>query len=249
MEVFAITVFVISEEVLKILGHKDSPQSVMTNSEVITFAVLSARYFSSNHKTARYLCKRLKLFPHILSGSRLNRRMHQVPVNQWNAVFRFLAFIFKNTNNDLCFAVDSLPILSCQKNRIDKRKIFLGKKYLGYAASKKKYFCGIKVHLIVTCEGKSVEICMMPRAQSDVNVLWQMTLDIPPGSWLCADGAYNCFDLEDTLFSEQILLLAKRGCRAKKRVRSHQEEREISSRRQIVETAFSQITSYLPQTI
>ena len=76
-----------------------------------------------------------------------------------------------------------------------------------------------------------------------------MALDIPSCSYLYADGAYNCFDLEDVLLDEQIILLAKRGSKAKNRIRSKEKEREISSKRQIIETVFSQITSYLPRTM
>ena len=249
METFAITIYVISDEVLTILGNQDDPQSAMSNAEVITFAILAARYFSSNHKTTRYLCKKLRLFPRILSSSRLNRRLHKIPTEHWQALFHFLALIFKNTTSEFSFAVDSFPISSCQKNRIDKRKIFTGKRYLGYAASKKKYFCGIKVHMVVTHDGKPIELCIKPGAESDVNVLWGMALDIPPGSSLYADGAYNCFDLEDLLLDEQIQLLAKRGCRAKNRVHNSLIEKKISSKRQIVETAFSQITSFLPRSM
>ena len=97
METFAITIYVISDEVLTILGNQDDPQSAMSNAEVITFAILAARYFSSNHKTTRYLCKKLRLFPRILSSSRLNRRLHKIPTEHWQALFHFLALIFKNT--------------------------------------------------------------------------------------------------------------------------------------------------------
>lgn len=76
---------------------------------------------------------------------------------------------------------------------------------------------------------------------ADISVLWAMELDIPPQAILYADGAYNCFDLEDILEEEGIRLLAKRGSKAKNRLRSKAEETEISSNRQIVETAFSSI--------
>ncbi len=102
--------------------------------------------------------------------------------------------------------------------------------------------------MIVTSEGKPVEVLFKPGAVSDVKVLWEMKLDIPPDSKLYADGAYNCFDLEDILKEEQITLLAKRGCKAKNRVRTPIEEREISSKRQIVETTFSCITNLFQRT-
>ncbi len=248
METYATTVYVISEEILRILGIKDDPQSQMSNAEVITFAILSAKYVSCNYKMSRYLCKRLRLFRAILSNSRLNRRIHKIPWICWNAIFRFLALFFKQINKDQGFAIDSFPVSCCQKNRIDKRKVFLERRYLGFAASKKRYFCGIKVHRIVTSEGKPVEVLFKPGAVSDVKVLWEMKLDIPPDSKLYADGAYNCFDLEDILKEEQITLLAKRGCKANNRVRTPIEEREISSKRQIVETTFSCITNLFQRT-
>ncbi len=79
METYATTVYVSSEEILRILGIKDDPQSQMPNAEVITFAILSAKYFSCNYKMSRYLCKRLRLFRAILNNSRLNRRIHKIP--------------------------------------------------------------------------------------------------------------------------------------------------------------------------
>jgi len=76
-----------------------------------------------------------------------------------------------------------------------------------------------------------------------------MELDIPNEAILYADGGYNCFDLEDVLKDEGIQLLAKRGSKAKNRIRSPIEEKLISSKRQIVETAFSAIVSQFPRYI
>jgi hypothetical protein len=198
---------------------------------------------------ARYLCKKLRLFPNILSNSRLNRRIHKIAWTYWHAIFRFLSFLSKQADDTCYFAVDSFPVLYCQKNRIDKRKGFLKPEYLGFAASKKRYFCGIKVHMIVTNQGRPIEVKFSPGAESDINVLWTMELDIPPHAILYADGAYNCFDLEDVLQDESIHLLAKRGSKAKNRVRPAVEERNISSKRQIIETAFSCITNLFPRFI
>jgi DDE family transposase len=249
MEMYATIVYVISEEVLRILELEDDSQSKMTNAEVITFAILTAKFFSGNYKMARYLCKKLGLFPDILSNSRINRRIHNIAWTYWHAIFCFLSFLSKQADDTCYFAVDSFPVSYCQKNRIDKRKRFLNPEYLGFAASKKRYFCGIKVHMIVTNQGRPVEVYFRPGAESDVNVLWKMELDIPPHSMLYADGAYNCFDLEDVLQDESIHLLAKRGSKAKNRKRSFIEEREISSKRQMIETAFSCITGLFPRYI
>lgn len=247
MEIYATSVYVVSAEILKVLEVQDDPQAKMENAEVMTFAVVAAKFFHSNYVKARYFCRRLGLFPTILSNSRLNRRLHKIPWICWHALFRFLALLFKENSDNKMFAIDSFPIACCQKNRVDKRKLFLEKSYLGFAASKKRYFCGIKVHMLVTGDGKPIEVHVKAGTVSDVKVLWSMELDIPEEALLYADGAYNCFDLEDILQEEGIKLLAKRGAMGKNRLRSKELEREISSRRQIVETAFSSITNLLPR--
>ena len=246
---YAATVFVFADEILKIINVEDDEQALMSHAEVITFAILTAKFFHGNFKMSRYMCKRIRMFPSILSNSRLNRRIHSIPWTCWHAIFRLLTLVFLQSDQPQSFAVDSLPVPCCQKNRIDKRKIFQKSQYLGFAASKKRYFCGIKIHMLVTDSGKPMEIQFEPGAISDVNVLWKMELDVPEDAIIYADGAYNSFDLEDLLKEQRIQLLAKRGSRAKQRLRTVSKEKEISSRRQIIETAFSCITSLLPRYI
>ena len=248
METFAATIYVICDEILKALHVEDDHQAQMSNAEIMTFALIAAKFFRGNHKFCRYLCKRLGFFPKILSGSRINRRLHLISWDVWHAVFRLLALCFKGDHGG-GFAVDSFPVACCEKSRIDRRKIFLERKYLGYAPSKKKYFCGIKIHMLVNRKGQPIEAVFQPGSQSDINILWKMELDIPQDSVIYADGAYNCFELEDILREEQINLLAKRGSRAKKRVRSSTEEKAISSKRQTVETTFSCITDLFPRNL
>lgn len=245
MENYSTLIYVIADEVLRILQYVDDPQSKMSNAEVITFAITSARFFSGNHKLTRYLCTQLNLFPNILSNSRINRRIRQIPWFCWEAIFRFLSLISNQSKKVRYFAVDSFPVSSCQKNRIDRRMRFTEPCYIGFAASKKKYFCGIKVHMVVTNEGFPIEAHFKPGSESDLSVLWKMNLDIPSDSTLYADGAYNCFDLEN----ERIHLLAKRGAKAKNRIRPESIEKNISSKRQIIETAFSCITRLFPREI
>ena len=239
METYATTVYVIADEIIRILKIQDDPQSIMSNSEVITFTIIAAKFFSGNYKMARYICNKIGLFSKLLSNSRLNRRIHKISWSCWEAIFRFLALLARNDVNTTYFAVDSFPVSYCQKNRIDKRKCFLEHRYIGFAASKKKYFCGIKVHMIVSSEGRPIEIQLKAGSESDITVLWQMELDIPKEAILYADGAYNCFELEDILHEQGIQFMAKRGMKTKNRLRSEAEEKNISSRRQIIETAFS----------
>lgn len=72
METFAIIAYVISDEVLRLLGVIDDPQAKMSNAEVIAFTIFAAKFFFGNYKMARYICKRLRFFPNVLSNSRID---------------------------------------------------------------------------------------------------------------------------------------------------------------------------------
>ena len=135
----------------------------------------------------------------------------------------------------------------CQKCRIDRRKLFQERKYLGFSASKKRYYCGIKVHMLVTASGYSTELAFSPASESDLNMLWSMELDLPADAMIDVAGAYTCFELEDILQEdERIHLLAERGKAVKQRRWRLDVQKKISSKRQIVETVFSCITNLLP---
>ena len=114
----------------------------------------------------------------------------------------------------------AFPSNIAKKIESTRENVFRNGDISGFAASKKRYFCGIKVHMVVTNQGRPFEVHLCPGAESDVSVLGKMELDIPPDSFLYADGGYKCFDLEDQLLDERIQLLAKRGSKAKNRVRS-----------------------------
>jgi hypothetical protein len=49
-------------------------------------------------------------------------------------------------------------------------------------ASKKRYFYGLKVHLLVTKDGQPVECFLTPGSYSDVRMLKTFRFDVPEGS-------------------------------------------------------------------
>jgi hypothetical protein len=69
----------------------------------------------------------------------------------------------------------------------------------GYIASKKRYFYGLKIHLMVTKEGQPVECFLTPGSSSDVRALQTFRFDAPEGSRIYADKAYNDYAMEDVL--------------------------------------------------
>jgi hypothetical protein len=92
-------------------------------------------------------------------------------------VFTALQVFLRDENKDV-FIVDGFPVPAYQNHKSFRAKIFNTKGYHGYTASKKQYFFGIKVHMIVDVDGVPIEFLFTPasdeiRAQSGVKTLCQ----------------------------------------------------------------------------
>ena len=131
--------------------------------------------------------------------------------------------------------------------RIKRCKIYREETYRGYIASKKRYFDGIKVHCVGTATGKPVDFTFAPGSVGDLPGWKSLFLDLPAGSDLYADKAYNDDAYEDTLKEvAQIELTAARRCNSK---RPHPGYIGYLCHviRKRVETAFSQIAAHFPR--
>ena len=244
----AVVIYCICDEVVKYFGMKDDPQCKMSSSELVAFALLSATYFQCDYKRTRLVSLNLKYFRKILSCSQLIRRIHSIPEAIWITVFYVLRMFLQSTDCEY-FIVDSFPVSAYQNHKSFRAKIFKGKPYHGYTASKKAYFFGLKVHMIVDENGVPIEFCITPGGTSDVEGLKLLTCELPIGSILIGDKAYTNYSLEDDLLEMMnISFFPKRRGNLK---RQHGGALGFihSRKRNIVETVFSAIVSKMPRQI
>jgi hypothetical protein len=122
------------------------------------------------------------------------------------------------------------------------------KSFRGYIASKRRYFYGLRVHLVVTGRGEPVEFSLAAGSEADVTVFKELNLDLPEGSIICADKAYNDYDYEDLLEEVGLHLKAPRKKNSKRPLLAW-EEFLGKPIRQYIETAFSRLTSFFPKKI
>lgn len=193
-----ISIYCVCDELVKAYQIQDDKQCKMSSAEIMTFAMFSTLHCEANYKKTRYFSKALKIFPRILSNSRLVRRIHQIPIPLWYAIFTFSKEILE-VDKVSEFIVDSFPVPVCQKNKIFRSKLFPRKPFHGYTASKKSYFKGIKVHMIVSLNGMPIEFQISPGKDTDVKVFQNFDCDLPKGSTIFADKAYNDYLQEDLL--------------------------------------------------
>ena len=178
----AIAIYCICEEVLQTFQLTDDPQCKMSSSEVMTFALLSAIHYHCDYRKTRLVSSTFHYFQKILSLSRLNWRIHAIPESIWIMVFSALRMYLKKSSSEY-FIVDSFPVKSYETHKSFRARIFQGKTYHGYSASKKAYFFGIKVHMIVDENGIPLEFCFTPGSTSDIEGLKLLPCELPLGAF------------------------------------------------------------------
>jgi hypothetical protein len=107
-----------------------------------------------------------------------------------------LAEFFKRRNSrEQTYVVDSLSVAACDNIRIRRCRLYPLQKHAGafrgYIPSKRRYFYGLRVHLVVTGAGEPVEFSLEAASESDIRVFKDLELDLPEGSIIVADKAYT----------------------------------------------------------
>jgi DDE family transposase len=193
-----IATFCLCDDLLKALHHQEDRQCQMNDAEVMTTAFIAALFFRGNHESARAMLKQYGYIPYMVSKSRFSRRLHRIK-DICIIFFNMLANIWKTLNKDAIYVIDSLPIAVCDNIRIRRSKIYTKEEFRGYQASKKRYVYGLKIHLMVTQDGKPIECFLTPGSFGDVDALKYYAYELPYGTIIYADKAYNDYEIEDLL--------------------------------------------------
>ena len=243
-----IATFCLCDDVLKTMHHQENRQCQMNDAEILTTAFTAALFFRGNHESARAMLKQHGYIPYMVSKSRFNRRLHRIKAT-FLVVFDLLAQTWKTLNTEAVYMIDSLPIAVCDNIRIRRSKIYSGEDFRGYQASKKRYFYGLKIHLMVTQEGQPVECFLTPGSFGDVDALKYYAYALPDESIIYADKAYNDYEIEDLLHEIDHIHLLPIRKKNSKRALSPSLSFVQSYHRKRVETAGSLITQLLPKSI
>jgi hypothetical protein len=240
-----IGIFCIVDDVLKNLGLKDDVRAEASNSEILAIAILAFLFFGGNFKKALSFVLQHNLFTKI-SYSRFLRRLRDL-VNNWGHTL-FFAFLTifdellrqktgKEYNKNKTFIIDSKIIKACENIRIARCKKFQGEEFRGYIPSKREYAYGVKLHVLCDKYGIIREYAISPASDHDIKGLYFLPLNLPEGSEIIGDKAYNSRFYEELLKQEGIELRPIR----KRNMRKEGLLEELSKRvkRKVVETVLS----------
>lgn len=244
-----ITIYCLCDEFLKATAFVDHPWTTMSTAEVMTTALVAAEVFGGCFERSRAFLSAHGYIPPMLSKSRFTRRLHALPESLWQGLFQLLSVVAKQTNARDEYIVDSCPVPVCDNLRIRRCHVYRGEAYRGYIASKRRYFFGLRIHLVVTATGHPVEFLLAPGAQADISAFKALPLDLPQGSTIYADAAYTDYEGEDLLAQgPQLYLVAPRKTNAKRTMPACQRYLCHYIRKR-VETSFSQITALFARTL
>ena len=247
-----IAIYCVCDDFLLARGYKDAPQAKLTTAQVMTIALVASALFSGNQDKSRVFLRDHGYIQPMLSKGCFNRRLHEVPEALWQALFALLADVHKESNESQQYAVDSMPAVVCDNYRICRSRLYPTKKhgqaFRGYIACKKRFFYGLRVHLVMTTAGLPVEVMLAPGSEADISAFRRLPLDLPPQARIFADAGYLDQHEEALLADADLHLVAQRRKNSKQPllpwvsyIARHERKR--------IETVFSQIAAAFGRTI
>ncbi len=241
-------IYCIIDDLLKASGHTEDVRCELSDAEVVTTALIAARYFGGNIEHSRAFLRESGLMPRMLSRSRLNRRLHRV-ADLLHMLFHQLGAVLKEASVSSRYLLDSFPVAVCDNIRISRSRLVRGKQFRGRSAAHRRYFYGVRVQVVTTEAGVPVELAFLPGHASDVRALEVLPLSLPEGSELFMDSGYTDYGAEDTVREVDDVTFSVQRKRNSKRWDDPWQAYYKQLMRKRIETVFSQIKAMFPRHI
>ena len=259
------TIYCLCDDFLNAVGHREDPQTRMSDAEVMTTALVASRYFRGVFEEARDVLAVPTYIPAMLSKSQFNRRLHRL-AGRLRQLFDVLAHAWITQAQQAAeardaadaaaeppvFLLDTFPVACCDNIRIRRSRLYpetaTDGAFRGYIASKKRYFYGLKIVLMTTAAGHPVEVFLAPGSFGDVDALKRLRFDLPEGATLYGDKAFNDYAIEDEMREAGLMLSPLRRKNSKRAVPAWVAYVQHRSRK-FIETVGSQLERLLPKSI
>lgn len=211
-----IGIFCLVDDLLKGIGHQEDSRIKISDSEVITTAIVSALYFVGHLDNGRNMMKMTGMIPQMLDKSRFCRRLHRLEALLCSLFFQ-VGHQLKTIAGASDYVIDSFPVAVCDNIRISRCKLLQGEQWRGKQCSMRRYFYGVKVQVITNSNGIPVEFCFVPGSESDVQALKKLPMTVAPESKIYGDSAYTDYTIEDDARdSDSIELMIQRKSNSKR---------------------------------
>lgn len=126
-----ITIYVMIDTTFTPLNHHTDCRARLSDTEIVTIALVAAKYFGHHHERAVQPMIGYKLIPTI-SVSRFNRRLHALA--DWMHLLPSVLGEVMQTGE--VYVIDSIPVPVCRRVRARRCRKVRGREYCGYCAAK-----------------------------------------------------------------------------------------------------------------
>jgi hypothetical protein len=182
---YIVTSYVVIDDVLEFIGHTDDVRARVSSAEIVTVAIVAAKYFQNHHERALCLLQQTGYLPK-LSVSRFNRRLHALQ----DILLLIASVLGEMMATGNVFVIDTMPVPVCKRVRADRCRKVQGDAYLGYCASKREYYCGWQLHLVCDAAGVPVTFELLPAKWDELTLVQDLLSPLPKGSMVVADKGY-----------------------------------------------------------
>jgi IS5 family transposase len=232
---YIVTVYVVLADSLPQIGYQDDVRCQVTAAEVLTVAVIAARYFQNHYERALYIMVERGDIPH-LSMSRFNRRLHQLL--GW--LQRLARQVRQPIQLKHVYLIDAFPLPVCKRVRQHRCGKVRGEAFVGRCEAKREWFFGYKLHWCCDVTGVPVVFTLRPARRHERSAVSVLLSHLPQGATVVGDGAYVSRKRSAFWHERSIRLVAKRYGRMSPNT---PEERDLLAHRQMIETVHSQLES------
>ncbi len=109
-DTYIVTAYSVLDDVLKAHGYTDDKRTTIGAAEILTVAVVAAKYFQNHHERALCILIQVGDIPP-LSVSRFNRRLHAL--SEW--VYGIVTLLGELFATGEVFIIDSMPLPVCKR--------------------------------------------------------------------------------------------------------------------------------------
>lgn len=182
---YIVTVFVVIDDLLKVMRYKEDVRAQTSAAEVLTVAIVAAKYFQNHHERGLTILQRCGYIGK-LSISRFNRLLHGLG-QYLNEMASIIGELFASKQ---VFVIDTSPVPVCHWVRRHRCRKVQGRAYQGYCAAKKEHYFGWQLHLVCDQFGHPVTFELLPASWDELYCVQDLLAVIPAGSSVVADKGY-----------------------------------------------------------
>ncbi len=243
-----LAIYCFIDDFLKASRHHQDCRIEVTDAEIITIAITAMLSFGGNFEKSRLVLHELGLIKRLLSRSRFSRRVNRL-MDLIHCLFHQIGGILKDLHWETRYLLDSFPVPVCDNIRINRCRLAQDELYRGKMSSKRRYFYGVRVQLLITSDGLPVEFAILPAGCSDLQGLAELALSLPDQAQVFVDAAYNFYEWEDYLREIENLRLQVPRKKNSKRGREPHLETYKSLMRKYIETTIGEVEKLFPKKI